>query len=112
MYKVNCIIAGGVVDHLNFSYADVVDINLTDSTPVCTENYGFTCTIELDNGNNDNRLKSDITPNALRHGLLTVTWEAQEISSGVFGQDNNNGDHRIRCSAQRGRSSRLCNPVF
>ena len=106
MYKVNCIIAGGVVDHaLNFSYADVIDINLTDSTPVCTESDGFTCTVELDNGDDDNGvsgLTSDITPNALRHGLLTVTWEAEEISSGVFRQDNNNGDHRIRCSAQRG----------
>ena len=106
MYKVNCIIAGGVVDRaLNFSYADVIDINLTDSTPVCTESDGFTCTVELDNGNDDNGvsgLTSDITPNALRHGLLTVTWEAEEISSGVFRQDNNDGDHRIRCSAQRG----------
>ena len=106
MYKVNCIIAGGVVDHaLNFSYADVIDVNLTDSTPVCTESDGFTCTVELDNGDDDNGvsgLTSDITPNALRHGLLTVTWEAEEISSGVFRQNNNNGDHRIRCSAQRG----------
>ena len=105
MYKVHCIIAGGVVHGLNFSYADVIDINLTDSTPVCTESDGLTCTIELDNGDEDNGvsgLTSDITPNALRHGLLTVTWEAEEISSGVFRQDNNNGDHRIRCSAQRG----------
>ena len=106
MYKVNCIIAGGVVDHtLNYSYADVIDINLTDSTPVCTESDGFTCTVELDSGDDNNGvsgLTSDITPNALRHGLLTVIWEAEEISSGVFRQDNNNGDHRIRCSAQRG----------
>ena len=106
MYKVNCIIVGRVVDRaLNFSYADVIDINLIDSTPVCTESDGFTCTVELDNGDDDNGvsgLTSDITPNALRHGLLTVTWEAEEISSGVFRQDNNNGDHRIKCSAQRG----------
>ena len=109
MYKVNCIIAGQVVDRaLNFSYADVIDINLTDSTPVCTKSDGFTCTVELDNGDDDNGvsgLTSDITPNVLRHGLLTVAWEAEEISSGVFRQDNNNGDHRIRCSAQRGDPS-------
>ena len=105
MYKVNCIIAGGVVHGLNFSYADVIDINLTNSTPVCTESDGFTCTVELYNGDDDNGisgLTSDITPSALRHGLLTVAWEAEEISSGVFRQENNNGDHRIRCSAQRG----------
>ena len=108
MYKVNCIIAGGVVHDLNFSYADVIDINLTDSTPVCTESDGFTCTVELDNGDNNNGvsgLASDITPNDLRHGLLNVIWEAKEICSGVFRQDNNNGDHKIRCSAQRGDSS-------
>ena len=28
--------------------------------------------------------------------------ESQNISNRVFGQDNNNGDHRIRCRAQRG----------
>ena len=51
-------------------------------------------------------LKYDITPNNLRQGLLTVTWEAEEISSGVFRQDNNNGDHRIKCYAERGNAKR------
>ena len=104
MYKVNCIIAGGIVNRrLNFLYADVMSVNLTDS--ICTNSNGFSCTVTKDNGDDDNGvsgLTSDITPNALRHGLLTVTWEAKEISSGVFRQDNNNGDHRISCSAQRG----------
>ena len=103
-YKVNCIIAGREVNRgLNFSYADVMSIDLTDS--ICSNSDGFSCTVTKDNGDDDNGvsgLTSDITPNALRHGLLTVTWEAEEISSGVFRQDNNNGDHRIRCSAQRG----------
>ena len=61
----------------------------------------------MNNGDNKNGvsgLTSDITPNALRYGLLNVTWEAEEISSGVFRQDNNNGDHRIRCSAERGNN--------
>ena len=48
----------------------------------------------------------DNTPNALRQGLLTVTWEAKEISSGVFRQDNNNGDHRIKCYAERKSAKR------
>ena len=103
MYKVHCIIAGGTVNcGLNFSYADVMNIHLTDS--ICSNSDGFSCTVTLDNGDDNgvSGLESDITPNALRHGLLTVTWEAEEISSGVFRQDNNNSDHRIRCSAQRG----------
>ena len=103
-YKVNCIIAGREVNRgLNFSYADDMSINLTDS--ICSNSDGFSCTVTKDNGDDDNGvsgLTSDITPNALRHGRLTVTWEAEEISSGVFRQDNNNGDHRIRCSAKRG----------
>ena len=101
-YKVNCIIAGRVVDRgLRFYYAS---IELTNS--ICSNSDGFTCTVTKDNGVSG--LTSDITPNKLRHGLLTVTWEAEEISSGVFRQDNNNGDHRIRCSAQRGDTP---NPV-
>ena len=104
MYKVNCIIAGSIVNRgLNFSYSDAVNVDLTDS--ICTNSDGFSCTATLDNGDDDNGvsgLTSDITPNALRHGLLTVIWEAEKISSGVFRQNNNNGDHRIRCSAQRG----------
>ena len=99
-YKVNCIIAGGKVNRaLKFSYADDISIE-----SVCTNSNGFSCTVTKDNGDDNgvSGLISDITPNALRHGLLTVTWEAEEISSGVFRQDNNNGDHSIRCSAQRG----------
>ena len=58
----------------------------------------------LDNGDvytGVSGLTSNITPDPLRHGLLTVTWEAQEISSGAFRQDNNNGDHKITCYAKR-----------
>ena len=80
-----------------------MSIDLIDS--ICTNSDGFSCTVTKDNGDDDNGvsgLTSDITPNALRHGLLTVTWEAEEISSGVFRQEYNNGDHRIRSSARRG----------
>ena len=92
-YKINCIIAGKDVNKLNFYYDD------TDLTDICTAQHnGFNCITMLEN---ENELKSDLTPNKLRHGLLTVTWEAEEISSGVFRQDNNNGDHRIKCYAER-----------
>ena len=37
---------------------------------------------------------------------ITVTWEAKEISSGAFRQDNNNGDHVIECSARRDNTTR------
>ena len=38
---------------------------------------------------------------------ITVTWEAEEISSGTFRQNNNNGDHVIECNAIRGSTTRL-----
>ena len=103
-YKVNCIIAGRMVDRgLRFYYANDANIELTNS--ICTNSDGFSCTVTKDNGDDDNGvsgLTSDVTPNALRRGILNVTWEAEEIGSGTFRQDNNNGDHKIRCSAKRG----------
>ena len=96
LYKVNCIITGKDVDKLNFYYDD------TDLTGICnTQGNGFSCTTMLENNPTKHELKSDLTPSPLRQGLLTVTWEAEEISSGVFRQDNNNGDHRIKCYAER-----------
>ena len=97
-YKINCIIAGKYVLKLNFYYDD------TDLTGICnSQSNGFSCTTMIEN---ENELVSDITPSKLRHGLLTVTWEAGEISNGIFRQDNNNGDHRIRCYAERGNAKR------
>ena len=92
-YKVNCISTGKNVLKLNFYYDD------TDLTDICnSQSNGFSCTTMIEN---ENELVSDLTHKPLRHGLLTVTWEAKEISSGVFRQDNNNGDHRIKCYAER-----------
>ena len=97
-YKVNCIITGKDVLKFNCYYDD------TDLTDICnTQGNGFNCTIMIEN---ENELVSDITQKPLRCGLLTVAWEAEEISSGVFRQDNNNGDHRIRCYAERGNAKR------
>ena len=97
-YTVNCIIAGEANSiTLNFYYNDNgTDIELTNS--ICRSSNGFSCSRTLDV---DPEVSYVITPNTVRHNLLTVTWKAEEISSGVFRQDNNNGDHRIRCSAQR-----------
>ena len=35
--------------------------------------------------------------NSTKFCTLTVTWYAEEISSGIFSQSNNNGDHVHRC---------------
>ena len=95
-YKINCIIAGKDVNKLNFYYDD------TDLTGIYNGmGNGFSCTTMTENG-----LTSDITPSRLRRDFLNVTWEAEEISSGVFRQDNNNGDHRIKCYAERGNAKR------
>ena len=96
-YKINCVIAGKNVYKLNFYYDDT-DLNDT----LCNvQSNSFSCTTMIENDPTKNGLTHDDTPNKLRQGLLTVTWEAEEISSGVFRQDNNNGDHRMKCYAER-----------
>ena len=102
-YKVNCIIAGrGEYLAVKYYYDDNnADVELT--TNLCSDSDGFQCTTTLDIGDVENgvsHLTSRVTPNALRHGLLTVTWEAEEIDRGIFRQDNNDGDHIIKCGAQ------------
>ena len=99
-YKVNCIIAGRG-EYLTVKFYNNADVELT--TNLCSDSNGFQCTTTLDIGDVENgvsHLTSRVTPNALRHGLLTVTWEAEEIDRGIFRQDNNDGDHIIKCSAQ------------
>ena len=108
-YTVSCTIAGNPVTELDFHYDDVPNVKKLITDNICTTSDGFSCTTSLDNGDDDtgvSGLTSDITPDPLRHGLLTVTWEAEEISSGAFRQDNNNGDHRIRCYAKRNNVER------
>ena len=62
---------------------------------------------ELNCGSPQNGFNCDInpTPNQNYDNLLTirslftftVTWYAEKISSGIFSQSNNNGDHLHRC---------------
>ena len=47
-----------------------------------------------------------MSPDDVIDKTITVTWEAEEISSGAFRQDNNNGDHEIECNAIRGATIR------
>ena len=100
-YKINCIITGKNVLKFNCYYDD------TDLTDICNaQGNGFNCTTMIENNRTKHGLTSNSTNKVLRHGLLTVTWEAEEISSGVFRQDNNNGDHRIKCYAERHNAKR------
>ena len=86
IYEVNCAIAGKIDRAVTLSFT--YDTNTID---VCTTT-DFNCTI---------RTISDSAPNPLRHGLLTVTWEAENINIG-----NNDGDHRISCSAKSNNTTR------
>ena len=56
---------------------------------------GFSCDINPtpnQNHNNPKTIRSLFT--------FTVTWYGEEISSGIFSQSNNNGDHVHRCYAK------------
>ena len=99
-YKVNCIIAGTNVDELDFYYGGI-----ELSPTICTGSDAFSCNETLDNDNKE-RFTSDSTPNELKHGLLFVIWKAKKINSGAFRQNNNYGDHRIRCYAKKGSLER------
>ena len=48
-----------------------------------------------------------MTPDDAIDKTITVTWEAEEISSGALRQDNNDGDHVIQCNASRGSTNRV-----
>ena len=47
-----------------------------------------------------------MSPDDVIDEIITVTWEAEEISSGAFRQNNNNGDHVIECNARREDTTR------
>ena len=51
-------------------------------------------------------MTTDVSPDVANDRTITVTWEAEEISSGAFRQNNNNGDHVIECYARRGNTIR------
>ena len=53
-----------------------------------TQNFGYSCSSESQTIHSIN--------NTIVHNL-TVTWYAEKISSVIFSQSNNNGDHIHRC---------------
>ena len=98
-YTVHCVIVGGELDEFHYYYQDSSDIDLTSA--YCSSQTGYDCSLAT-----DNTVTTDVSPDDVRDETITVTWEAEEISSGAFRQDNNNGDHVIECNARRGGATR------
>ena len=76
----------------HYYYKDGSDIDLTST--YCSSQTGYECSLA-----NDNTVTTDVSPDPVIDKTITVTWEAEEISSGAFRQNNNNGDHVIECNA-------------
>ena len=96
-YTVHCIIAGGELTEFHYYYVDTTDIDLTST--YCSSQTGYNCSLAT-----DYTVTSDMTPDDVVDQTITVTWEAEEISSGAFRQDN--GDHVIKCNARKRNTSR------
>ena len=76
------------------------DIDLNNT--YCSSQTGYDCTL----GPSDNTVTTNVSPDVAIDRTITVTWEAEEISSGAFRQDSNNGDHEIECYAVRNAATR------
>ena len=100
-YTVHCVIVGGELHEFHYYYQDSSDIDLTST--YCSSQTGYNCSLA------NNTVTTDVSPDDVRDKTSTVTWEAEEISSGTFRQDNNNGDHVIECNARRGSTTRTSN---
>ena len=96
-YTVHCVIVGGGLDEFHYYYQGNIngDVDLTSS--YCSSQTGYDCSLAT-----DNTVTTDVSPDDVIDKTITVTWEAEEISSGAFRQNNNNGDHVIECYARRG----------
>ena len=65
----------------------------------CSSQTGYDCSLAT-----NNTVTTDVSPDDVKDRIITVTWEAEEISSGAFRQDN--GDHVLKCYAESGNTSR------
>ena len=99
-YTVHCVIVGGELHEFHYYYKGSSDIDLNST--YCSSPTGYNCSLAT-----DNTVTTDVSPDGVIDKTITVTWEAEEISSGAFRQNNNNnGDHEIECNARRGGTSR------
>ena len=84
------------VAEFHYYYKDT-STNINLNSTYCSSQTGYNCTIGPDN----TTVTTDVSPDPPTDRPITVTWEAEEINSGAFRQDNNNGDHEIECYAVR-----------
>ena len=93
-YTVHCVIIGEELEAFHYYYHDTPESELTST--YCSSQKGYNCSLA------NNTLITDKTSDNVVDKTITVTWEAEEISSGAFRQDND-GDHRIKCYVNRSR---------
>ena len=93
-YTVYCVIIGEELEAFHYYYHDTPESELTST--YCSSQTGYNCSLANNTVISNNYKTSD---NAVDRSI-TVTWEAEEISSGAFRQNSNHGDHKIRCYAR------------
>ena len=83
-YTVQCILSG-IKRHFRWYYVyNSQSIEFDCSLPTI----GYSCINESNTIYNNNNTISR---------TIDMTWNAEEINSGIFSQSNNNGDHKYRC---------------
>lgn len=104
-YKVTCVIAGEIP---TIEYQYLLQDDYSDATAIsptaCSNAPGVTCNETVDNGHEENgvsHISYDISPGPFRLGSLAIAWEGEKIENGILRQSANDGDHIIRCEAQR-----------
>ena len=84
-YIVQCILSG-IKRHFRWYYvynnSQSIEFNCSLST------IGYSCI-------NESYIIYNINNTISR--TINMTWNAEEINSGIFSQSNNNGDHKYRC---------------
>ena len=86
----NCIILLGYNYVFITGTFEVKDINITrNGTDMC-----LTCVYQQ--SSNTGCIVLVISPVSSTR-TINITWNAEEINSGIFSQSNNNGDHKYRC---------------
>ena len=85
----HCVIIGELEAFHYHYYHDTSESELTST--YCSSQTGYNCSLA------NNTVISDKTSDNVVDRTITVTWKAEEISSGAFRQNSNHGDHKIRC---------------
>ena len=85
-YRLQCVLSG-IERHFRWYYVYNSQSSSTEFNCM-TQNFGYSCSSE-------SQIIHSINDTIVYN--LTVTWYAEKISSGIFSQSNNNGDHVHRC---------------